>query len=137
MLQRKKNTLEVACALLVHDGKVLLAQRDSGRYNAGLWEFPGGKLESGENAVDALKRELEEELALSAVVPDYFCRIFHEYPTFFLNMDAFVVKVHPEQIILKEHVASRWVRFADVWKVPLAPADVTVAQALLESILPD
>lgn len=134
-MKSKKKTLQVACALLVDKGKVLLAQRDESRFNAGLWEFPGGKLENGETAQQAITREIEEELNLSEIEYHYYCTVFHEYPTFYLKMDAFIANVDPKEVILKEHTAARWMLFKDVWRLPLAPADVSVAQVILESVI--
>ena len=134
-MKSNKKTLQVACALLVDKGKVLLAQRDESRFNAGLWEFPGGKLEDGETGKQAIKRELEEELNLTDLEYHYYCTVFHEYPTFNLEMDAFIANVDPKDVLLKEHTAARWMLFKDVWGLPLAPADVTVAQVILESVI--
>jgi len=134
-MKSNKKTLQVACALLVDKGKVLLAQRDESRFNAGLWEFPGGKLEDGETGKQAIKRELEEELNLTDLEYHYYCTVFHEYPTFNLEMDAFIADVDPKDVLLKEHTAARWMLFKDVWGLPLAPADVTVAQVILESVI--
>lgn len=72
-------TVIVAAAVLVENGAVLLSRRKVGTHLAGLWEFPGGKVEAGEDPKDALVRELREELGIEAVVKDIVCVTFHRY----------------------------------------------------------
>jgi 8-oxo-dGTP diphosphatase len=118
--------LVVACALVDPDGRVLLAQRPEGRSMAGLWEFPGGKVETGEAPETALIRELKEELGIdvsaSCIAPLTFAS--HGYPDFHLLMPLYVCRRWRGEIAARENQAFAWVRpnrFADY---PMPPADV-------------
>ena len=76
----------VAAALLREDGKILLQKRPEGRSMAGLWEFPGGKIEAGETLTDCIAREIREELAIEITVGEHLISIEHTYPTFIVTL---------------------------------------------------
>lgn len=114
-----------AAALIDPDGRVLIAQRPEGKSMAGLWEFPGGKIEPGEKPEAALIRELREELGIetweSCLAPLSFAS--HPYEDFHLLMPLFACRKwrgtpHPH-----EHSALRWVRPGDLAGCPMPPAD--------------
>ena len=117
--------LVVACALVDADRRVLIAQRPPGKQLAGLWEFPGGKLEAGESPEAALIRELEEELGISTktacLAPLTFAS--HSYESFHLLMPLFVCRKWQGTPTPREHSALKWVRPQALREYPMPPAD--------------
>lgn len=124
----------VAVALVDRDGRVLLAQRPAGKKMAGLWEFPGGKIEPGETPEVALVRELYEELGIdtktSCLAPLTFAS--HRYDDFHLFMPVFVCRVWQGVVTSKEGQAFAWVYPKDFDKYPMPPADVPLIPILHE-----
>jgi 8-oxo-dGTP diphosphatase len=117
--------LVVACALVDADRRVLIARRPQGKAMAGLWEFPGGKLEPGESPEQALIRELQEELAVSThaacLAPLSF--VSHAYESFHLLMPLYVCRKWQGQPVAREHQALKWVRPQALRDYPMPPAD--------------
>ena len=131
-----KLTLVVACALVDADKRILIAQRPEGKTLAGLWEFPGGKVEPGEAPEDALIRELKEELALT-VEPDAldpYAFASHAYPDFHLLMPLYVVSRWQGEPKLDPNAAQamRWVNTSALRDYPMPPADVVLVDRLIE-----
>ncbi|MEO1020748.1 MAG: (deoxy)nucleoside triphosphate pyrophosphohydrolase [Pseudomonadota bacterium] len=122
----------VACALVDIDGRVLVAQRPPGKSMAGLWEFPGGKLQTGETPEQALIRELREELAIdietSCLAPLTFAS--HTYETFHLLMPLFVCRVWQGEPRAAEGQVLRWVRPAQLKALPMPAADIPLVAHL-------
>ena len=122
----------VAVALVDRDGRVLLAQRPPGKKMAGLWEFPGGKIEAGETPEHALVRELHEELGIdtrtSCLAPLTFAS--HSYDDFHLFMPVFVCRVWQGVVTSKEGQSFAWVYPKDFDKYPMPPADVPLIPIL-------
>ena len=117
--------LVAAAALVDADGRVLICQRPQGKQLAGLWEFPGGKVEAGETPEACLIRELEEELGI-AVTPAClapFVFASHEYETFHLLMPLYLVRRWEGTITAKEHPALAWVKPSKLGDYPMPPAD--------------
>jgi 8-oxo-dGTP diphosphatase len=117
--------LVAAAALIDTDGRVLIAERPEGRAMAGLWEFPGGKVEPGETPEAALIRELAEELGIgtwaSCLAPLTFAS--HGYDDFHLLMPLFACRKWEGVPEAREHGALRWVRPAELARYPMPPAD--------------
>jgi 8-oxo-dGTP diphosphatase len=117
--------LVVACALVDADRRVLIAQRPEGKSMAGLWEFPGGKVEPGETPEAALIRELDEELGISTktacLAPLTFAS--HSYESFHLLMPVFVCRKWQGVPQPREHTALKWVRAQALRDYPMPPAD--------------
>jgi 8-oxo-dGTP diphosphatase len=118
--------LTVACAILVDaDGRVLVADRPAGKDMAGLWEFPGGKLELDEAPEAALVRELREELGLetaaSCLAPCGFAS--HAYGDFHLVLLAFAIRKWSGTPVAREGQQLRWVRVNDLFRLEMPPAD--------------
>ncbi|KAK8838161.1 hypothetical protein M9Y10_035577 [Tritrichomonas musculus] len=115
-------TIKVAAAIIQHNGKILATQRGYGEFKDG-WEFPGGKLEPGENSVEALKREIKEELDTDIEVGDLLDTIEYDYPKFHLSMDCYLCTLKSNNIVLKEHEASKWLSIDDIDSINWLPAD--------------
>jgi 8-oxo-dGTP diphosphatase len=117
--------LVVACALIDADGRVLLARRPAGKPMAGLWEFPGGKVEAGERPEDTLIRELEEELGIvvkeACLAPLTFAS--HAYADFHLLMPLYVCRRWEGAVRAKEGQQLAWVRPNRLRDYPMPPAD--------------
>ena len=117
--------LVAACALIDADGRVLIAQRPQGKSMAGLWEFPGGKVEPGERPEQCLIRELKEELGIAVreecLAPLTFAS--HSYPDFHLLMPLYVCRRWEGIVTAQEQQALKWVRPGELKKYPMPPAD--------------
>ncbi|HEV2650871.1 MAG TPA: 8-oxo-dGTP diphosphatase MutT [Rhizomicrobium sp.] len=126
----------VACALIDADGRVLIAQRSSGKAMAGLWEFPGGKIETGERPEEALIRELHEELAITVREPCLapFTFASHTYPDFQLLMPLYLCRRWEGTPTQRVHSALRWVRPRDLSQYPMPPADLPLIPMLRDLI---
>lgn len=120
-----KLVLVAACALIDADGRVLLAQRPPGRSMAGLWEFPGGKVETGERPEQTLIRELEEELGIvvkeACLAPLTFAS--HSYSDFHLLMPLYVCRRWDGTVTPREGQRLAWVRPNRLRDYPMPPAD--------------
>jgi 8-oxo-dGTP diphosphatase len=125
--------LVAACALVDPDGRVLLAQRPEGKPMAGLWEFPGGKVEKGEKPEETLIRELEEELGIvvkeACLAPLTFAS--HTYPDFHLVMPLYVCRRWDGMVTAKERQKLAWVRPNRLREYPMPPADVPLVAHLM------
>jgi len=121
----RKILLVAACALIDADGRILLAQRPEGKSLAGLWEFPGGKVEPGETPEETLVRELEEELGIKTRIPCLAPLTFasHTYETFHLLMPLYVCRRYEGIATGREGQALKWVRPANLRDYPMPPAD--------------
>jgi 8-oxo-dGTP diphosphatase len=126
--------LVAAVALVDADRRVLIAQRPPGKALAGLWEFPGGKLEAGETPEQALIRELEEELGISTksacLAPVSFAS--HSYESFHLLMPLYVCRKWQGTPVAREHAALKWVRPQALRDYPMPPADEPLIAALCD-----
>jgi 8-oxo-dGTP diphosphatase len=124
--------LVAACALVDPDGRVLLAQRPEGKPMAGLWEFPGGKVETGERPEETVIRELEEELGIvvkeACLAPLTFAS--HTYPDFHLVMPLYVCRRWDGTVTPKEGQSLAWVRPNRLREYPMPPADVPLVAHL-------
>ena len=129
-----KLMLVAAVALVDADRRVLIAQRPEGKSLAGLWDFPGGKLEEGETPEQALIRELEEELGISTksacLAPVSFAS--HSYETFHLLMPLYVCRKWQGTPVAREHAALKWVRPQALRDYPMPPADEPLIAALCD-----
>jgi len=127
-----KTVLVSAVALIDVDGRVLLAQRPEGKSMAGLWEFPGGKVDPGETPEVALIRELQEELGIdtweSCLAPLTFAS--HSYEGFHLLMPLFACRKWQGNPQGREGQALKWVRVQDLKTYPMPPADLPLIPIL-------
>ncbi|MER8371503.1 (deoxy)nucleoside triphosphate pyrophosphohydrolase [Mesorhizobium sp. M1406] len=130
----KRLLLVAACALVDADGRVLLAQRPEGKQLAGLWEFPGGKVEPGETPEQCIIRELHEEIGIETDIPCLAPLTFasHSYDDFHLLMPLFICRrfrgiAHP-----REGQALKWVRPKQMRDYPMPPADAPLIPFLID-----
>ena len=128
-----KTVLVAACALVDADGRVLIAQRPAGKPMAGLWEFPGGKIEAGERPEQTLIRELKEELAIvvkeDCLAPLTFAS--HAYPDFHLLMPLYVCRRWEGTVTATEGQQLAWVRPNRLRDYDMPPADVPLVSHLM------
>ena len=117
--------LVAAAALIDADGRVLICQRPEGKQLAGLWEFPGGKVEPGETLEACLIRELDEELGIqvnqACLAPFVFAS--HAYEAFNLLMPLYLLRRWEGQVTRREHAALKWVKPVRLFDYPMPPAD--------------
>jgi 8-oxo-dGTP diphosphatase len=129
-----KILLVVAVALIDADDRVLIAQRPEGKALAGLWEFPGGKIDQGERPEVALIRELQEELGIAVkeacLAPLTFASF--AYPEFHLLMPLYVCRRWEGFVQSREGQALKWVRAKDLREYPMPPADEPLIPPLVE-----
>jgi 8-oxo-dGTP diphosphatase len=129
-----KIVLVAACALIDSDNRVLLAQRPAGKPMAGLWEFPGGKVELGETPEATLIRELAEELGITVkadcLAPLTFAS--HDYETFHLLMPLYVCRRFWGTPMPREGQKLKWVRPRDMRNYPMPPADEPLIAHLID-----
>ncbi len=126
--------LVAAAALIDADNRVLVAQRPAGKSLAGLWEFPGGKLEPGETPEAALARELEEELAISAQAFSPLGFASHAYPDFHLLMLLYACRSWQGTPLGQQGQPLRWEPLASLHTLPMPPADVPLIEALRRAL---
>ena len=132
-----KVVLVAACALIDADGRVLIAQRPEGKSMAGLWEFPGGKVDPGERPEDALIRELKEELGIvvqeACLAPLTFAS--HTYEDFHLLMPLYVCRRWEGTVTPHEGQTLTWVRPNRLKEYPMPPADIPLISHLTTLLL--
>lgn len=135
LIQRKvytMKTIRVAAAIIKNEGKIFATQRGYGRFKD-FWEFPGGKLEPGETAEEALVREIWEELDTKISVGERAACVEYDYPEFHLSMECFFAEVVLGGLVLKEHEAARWLSKEELSSVEWLPADLELIEQLKEN----
>ena len=125
-------TVKVVAAVITacneNGEKIIFAtQRGYGEFKDG-WEFPGGKVESGEPPQEALKREIMEELETEIKVGDLIETIEYDYPTFHLSMDCFWAEIVKGDLVLREHEAAKWLAKEQLGSVDWLPADLGLVE---------
>jgi len=132
--KQRRILLVAACALVDADGRILLAQRPEGKQLAGLWEFPGGKVEPGETPEETLIRELDEELGIATNIPCLAPLTFasHTYDDFHLLMPLYVCRRFEGTARGREGQAIKWVRPKALRDYPMPPADEPLIPFLMD-----
>lgn len=125
--------IEVAAAIIRKGDMIFATQRGYGEFKDG-WEFPGGKLEPGETAEEAIVREIKEELAADIKVGHLFETVEYDYPQFHLTMHCFICELVSDDIVLKEHEDARWLGRSELDTVEWLPADKGLIQNLKKEI---
>ena len=127
-------TVKVVAAIIKavnENGETIIfaTQRGYGDFKGG-WEFPGGKIESGETPQEALKREIIEELDTEVSVGELMDTVEYDYPEFHLSMDCFWCQIVRGNLVLKEHEAARWLTKDELNNVEWLPADITLIEKI-------
>lgn len=122
--------IDVVGAVFVREGHVFAARRGPGKAMAGMWEFPGGKIEPGETPEDALARELREELKIDARVGDHLTTTRHEYDFGVVNLATYYCELLAGSPTLTEHSETRWVPVNELRSLDWAPADIPAVELL-------
>lgn len=115
-------TVNVVAAIIINNNKVFATQRGYGEFKDG-WEFPGGKIESGETPQEALVREIKEELDTEIEIKDFLKTVEYDYPKFHLSMECFYCRIKSGELVLKEHEAAKWLTVETLDSVEWLPAD--------------
>lgn len=126
-MERKHIT--VVAAIIKSHGKYLATQRNYGEFKDG-WEFPGGKIEEGESAEEALIREIKEELKVAIRVEDYLITVDHSYDSFDMTMHCYVCTLLDDHLTLTVHDAAKWLTVDQLDSVDWLEADLEVVEAL-------
>ena len=122
--------INVVGAVVVHDGRVLCARRGSQGSLAGLWEFPGGKIEKGESRSAALVREIREELAVSIEVGDEVTNTIYEYYFGMVNLTTFYCRLVSGEPVPLEHSEIKWMFPDGLMSLEWAPADIPAVERI-------
>lgn len=123
----------VAAAVVHLNGKILITRRAPGQKLAGMWEFPGGKLEHGETPQDCIIRELREELGVESVAGEILTSTTYSYPGGTIELIAVSVVLQSIQFVLQVHDLSEWVQPHELLRYDLAPADVPIAEEIIRT----
>ena len=132
VIHKMKKGIKVVGAIILRDGKILCCQRGPGRALENLWEFPGGKIEDNETKIQALEREIKEELKIevSIVEEEYdFCR--YEYDFGFVNLTTFICHLKSGEPQLTEHLQAKWLLPNQLDEINWAPADIQAVKKLM------
>lgn len=122
-------TINVVAAVICKEDKILATQRGYGEHKD-RWEFPGGKIEPGETAQEALSREIREELEMEIVAGDRITTVETDYPSFHLSMQCFWCTIAEGTPVLLEHEAARWLFYNELDSVDWLPADRIVVEKI-------
>ena len=125
--------IEVVAAIIIKGNQVFATQRGYGEFK-GWWEFPGGKIESGECPQEALKREIKEELDAEISVGERLETVEWDYPTFHLTMHCFICTLESESLHLNEHEDSAWLTKETLDSVKWLPADLILLDKIAQHI---
>jgi 8-oxo-dGTP diphosphatase len=135
MCSRPPELLQVVAAVLVdREGRVLIAQRPTGKWQAGRWEFPGGKVEPGEAEADAVRRELAEELGVRVDAAERLAEFRHDYPDRSVSIALWLVLRHEGVPQGLDHQALRWVDLQQLGDCDLLEADLPMVPVLRSAL---
>ncbi len=126
--------IEVVAAIIIKDNKIYCARRANKGEVALKWEFPGGKIEEGEDPKDALIREIQEELNATIKVNSFFKTVKHQYESFFITMHSYLCSLDTGNLILSEHVEDKWLEIKDMDSLDWAPADIPIVNKIIATI---
>jgi 8-oxo-dGTP diphosphatase len=122
--------IDVTAAILIENGRVLIARRRPGASQAGMWEFPGGKVRPGESPAQCLKREIQEELGIEIAVGEFFGESVYAYEDKTIRLLAYRVRAEGGEVSRNDHAELAWVAIADLGRYRFCPADVPFTEKL-------
>jgi len=125
--------IDVTAAIIEEKGRILIAQRKQDSHMGGKWEFPGGKIESGETPQACLKRELKEELGVDCIVGDFFCESTFDYGDRIIHLMTYKAQILSGTPVANVHAQLTWVKAADLSKYPMPEADKPIVEKLLSA----
>ena len=126
--------IKVVCGIIYSGDKVFICRRNANKTLGGFWEFPGGKIEKEEKPELALERELKEELEMGVIVNEYFKTAIHKYEKFTIELIAYKCMFIDANFRLVDHDAYEWVKIKELKDWNLAPADIPIAEELMNFI---
>jgi len=124
--------IRVSCAIIERGGKILAARRGAAQSQAGLWEFPGGKLNKDETAAQSLVREIKEELGIEIIPKTPLSPVIHNYPTITIELIPFISHIISGEPVPQEHSEIMWIEPRDTLKLEWAAADIPVVEEYLQ-----
>jgi 8-oxo-dGTP diphosphatase len=126
-------SIEVVAAIIVNDNKILCVQRGEHKYDyiSKKFEFPGGKIEDGESKIEAIRREISEELKMDINPSEEFITVVHQYPDFNLIMHGFICTCKNPALVLTEHIDFKWLNKSELINLDWAAADIPIVEKLL------
>lgn len=127
-------SLEVVCGIAMKDGKVFMARRKTGKSLAGFWEFPGGKVEAGEDHKTALARELKEELGVVVEVGDFIASGHTKGEELEINLHGYFIEWDAEPLASSDHDQMGWMGADDFCRLKIPEADMPILKTLLREI---
>lgn len=122
--------IDVVAAVVMRDGKYMIARRATGKHLAGYWEFPGGKIEEGETPEESLQRELQEEFGVQAKIGEYLGENLHDYGSKVVRLMAYQVFVDEQILHSTDHDQVHWVTLDQITGYQLAAADIPLLDYL-------
>lgn len=126
--------IEVTAAIIIDQGQVLIAKKESTHKLAGLWEFPGGKMEPGETPEACLERELVEELGISIEITDFFAEYTFPLEKTVLHLNGYKARVTGGTLTLHEHDDARWVALSELNRYSFVPSDMGFVERLTATL---
>ncbi len=122
--------IDVTAAIWIENGRVLIARRRPEASQAGLWEFPGGKVRLGESPEQCLKREIREEIGIEIAVGEFFGESIYAYEDKTIRLLAYRVRATGGELSVNDHAELAWVAMADLGRYRFCPADVPFTEKL-------
>ncbi|WP_239762306.1 MULTISPECIES: (deoxy)nucleoside triphosphate pyrophosphohydrolase [unclassified Mammaliicoccus] len=129
-----KKQIEVVGAIIFNDDKILCAQRNENMSLPLMWEFPGGKIEKGESEIEALKREISEEMLCDLEVGDKVTSTSYEYDFGIVNLHTYKCKLKEKMPTLTEHKNIQWLDVKDLETLEWAPADIPAVKIIVDEV---
>ena len=127
--------IAVVGAVIFQSGKILAAKRKQGKTLGGLWEFPGGKIEGGESPIEALAREIKEELEAEIEVVREIVTTVHHYDFATIELTTFQCELKGNHFVNKEHEEIKWLSVSDLGTVEWAPADTPTIEWIRRNLV--
>lgn len=128
--------VKVAAAIIINNNKILCVQRGPNKFDyiSKKFEFPGGKIESGESPAETVVREIHEELKMNIEVEKEFLVVNHQYPDFGIEMHSFICSTPTRELELSEHISFKWLDVNELEALDWAAADIPIVDKLIKEI---